>query len=77
VDPITLLATASAIWSGIKKASEFAKEAEGIWNQLGKYCSVADELEQVIQKEKANPKKPKLFGKLNPTNDVQEAFNAV
>jgi hypothetical protein len=76
VDPITLLATASAIWSGIKKASEFAKEAEGIWNQLGKYCSVADELEQVIQKEKANPKKPKLFAKLNPTNDVQEAFNA-
>jgi hypothetical protein len=76
MDPITLLATASAIWSGIKKASEFAAEAEGIWGQLSKYCGVADQLEQVIQEEKANPKKPKLFAKLNPSNDVQEAFNA-
>jgi hypothetical protein len=75
MDPITLLATASAIWSGIKKASEFAAEAEGIWGQLSKYCGVADQLEQVIQEEKANPKKPKLFAKLNPSNDVQEAFN--
>jgi hypothetical protein len=63
MDPITLLATASAIWSGIKKASEFAAEAEGIWGQLSKYCGVADQLEQVIQEEKANPKKPKLFAK--------------
>jgi hypothetical protein len=76
MDPITLLATASAIWSGIKKASEFAAEAEGIWGQLSKYCGVADQLEQVIQEEKLNPKKPKLFAKLNPSNDVQEAFNA-
>jgi hypothetical protein len=65
MDPITLLATASAIWSGLKKASEFAAEAEGIWGQLSKYCGVADQLEQVIQEEKANPKKPKLFAKLN------------
>jgi hypothetical protein len=76
VDPITLLATASAIWSGIKKASEFAAEAEGIWGQLSKYCGVADQLEQVIQEEKTKSKKPKLFAKLNPSNDVQEAFNA-
>jgi hypothetical protein len=76
MDPITLLATASAIWSGIKKASEFAAEAEGVWGQLSKYCGVADQLEQVIQEEKLRPKKPKLFAKLNPSNDVQEAFNA-
>jgi hypothetical protein len=67
--------TASAIWSGIKKASEFAAEAEGIWGQLSKYCGVADQLEQVIQEEKANPKKPKLFAKQTAGNDVQEAFN--
>lgn len=28
MDLITLLATASAVWSGTKKASEFAAEAE-------------------------------------------------
>jgi hypothetical protein len=75
VDPITLLATASAIWSGLKKASEFAQEAEGIWGQLSKYCGVADQLEQVIQKEKNKPKKLKLFQSLTPENDTQEAFN--
>jgi hypothetical protein len=75
VDPITLLATASAIWSGLKKASEFAQEAEGVWSQLSKYCGVADQLEQVIQKEKNKPKKVKLFKSLDSTNDTQEAFN--
>jgi hypothetical protein len=75
MDPITLLATASAIWSGLKKASEFAQEAEGVWGQLSKYCGVADQLEQVIQKEKNKPKKLKLFQSLTPGNDTQEAFN--
>lgn len=76
MDPITLLATASAIWSGIKKASEFAQEAEGIFGQLSKYCGVADQLEQAIQKEKNTPKKPKLFGSTEEGNDTQNAFNA-
>ena len=76
MDPITLLATASAIWSGIKKASEFAAEAEGVWSQLSKYCGVADQLEQCIQEEKTKSKKPKLFAKQTAGNDVQEAFNA-
>jgi len=76
MDPITLLATASAIWSGIKKASEFAAEAEGVWGQLSKYCGVADQLEQVIQTEKNKPKKPKLFGDTEQGNDTADAFNA-
>ena len=76
MDPITLLATASAIWSGIKKASEFAAEAEGVWGQLSKYCGVADQLEQAIQKEKNKPKKPSLFGALEFGDDTKEAFNA-
>ena len=76
MDPITLLATASAIWSGIKKASEFAAEAEGVWSQLSKYCGVADQLEQCIQEEKNKPKKAKLFQKLDFSSDTQEAFNA-
>jgi len=76
MDPITLLATASAIWSGIKKASEFAAEAEGVFGQLSKYCGVADQLEQAIQKEKNTPKKPKLFGDTDEGSDTANAFNA-
>jgi hypothetical protein len=76
MDPITILAACSAVWSGIKKASEFANEAEGVWSQLSKYVGLADKLEQCIQEEKNKPKKLKLFGKLEFGNDTQEAFNA-
>ena len=76
MDPITLLAAASAVWSGIKKASEFAQEAEGVWSQLSKYVGYADQLEQHITEAKNKPQKPKLFGKLEFGNDTQEAFNA-
>jgi hypothetical protein len=76
MDPITLLAAASAIWNGIKKASEFAQEAEGVWSQLSKYAGLADQLEQHITTAKNKPQKPKLFGKLDLNNDTQEAFNA-
>jgi hypothetical protein len=76
MDPITLLAAASAVWNGIKKASEFAQEAEGVWSQLSKYVGLADQLEQHITDAKNKPQKPKLFGKLEFGNDTQEAFNA-
>jgi hypothetical protein len=75
IDPITLLAAASAVWSGIKKASEFAQEAEGVWSQLSKYAGLADQLEQHITTAKNKPQKPKLFGKLDFSSDTQEAFN--
>ena len=75
MDPITLLAAASAVWNGIKKASEFAQEAEGVWSQLSKYAGLADQLEQHITTAKNKPQKPKLFGKLDLNKDTQEAFN--
>jgi hypothetical protein len=73
--PNNPLAAASAIWNGIKKASEFAQEAEGVWSQLSKYAGLADQLEQHITTAKNKPQKPKLFGKLDLNNDTQEAFN--
>jgi hypothetical protein len=75
VDPITILAACTAVWNGIKKASEFAQEAEGVWSQLSKYAGLADQLEQHITTAKNKPQKPKLFGNLDFSNDTQEAFN--
>jgi hypothetical protein len=75
MDPITILAACTAVWNGIKKASEFAQEAEGVWSQLSKYAGLADQLEQHITTAKNKPQKPKLFGKLEFGNDTQEAFN--
>jgi hypothetical protein len=75
MDPITILAACTAVWNGIKKASEFAQEAEGVWGQLSKYAGLADQLEQHITTAKNKPQKPKLFGKLEFGNDTQKAFN--
>ena len=76
MDPITILAACTAVWNGIKQASEFAQEAEGVWGQLSKYVGLADQLEQHINEAKNKPQKPSLFGKLEFGNDTQEAFNA-
>jgi hypothetical protein len=53
--PNNTLAAASAVWNGIKKASEFAQEAEGVWSQLSKYVGYADQLEQHITDAKNKP----------------------
>ena len=76
MDPITLLAAASAVWNGIKKASEFAQEAEGVWSQLSKYVGLADQLEQHIQQEEKKASKPPIFKKLKFGDDTKEAFDA-
>jgi hypothetical protein len=75
MDPITILAACSAIWSGIKSASDMAGEVEGVWGQLSKFVGLADQLEQHIQDSKNKPQKPKLFKKLEFGNETQEAFN--
>ena len=75
MDPITILAACTAVWNGIKQASEFAQEAEGVWGQLSKYVGLADQLEQHITDAKNKPQKPTIFGKLEFGNDTQEAFN--
>jgi hypothetical protein len=75
MDPITILAACSAVWNGLKQASEFVGEAEGVWSQLSKYAGLADQLEQHITTAKNKPQKPTLFGKLEFGNDTQEAFD--
>ena len=72
MDPITALATISAIWGGIKKAVEVGREVSDVWSQLSAWAQAADVLEQVSDK----PKKPPLFKKLDFSNDTKQAFDA-
>jgi hypothetical protein len=62
MDPITLLAAASAVWNGIKKASEFAQEAEGVWsvNFLNMSGLTQISLSNTLQTAKNKPQKPKV-----------------
>jgi len=47
LDPVTLLATATTVFNGIKKAVQLGREAQDIFGQLGKWAgTVADLTEQ-------------------------------
>jgi len=72
VDPITALATISAIWGGIKKAVAVGREVQDVFGQLSQWAQAADILEQAAEK----PKKPPLFKKLDFSNDTKQAFDS-
>jgi DNA-binding FrmR family transcriptional regulator len=72
MDPVTLFATATALWSGVKKAVEFGREAQDILGQLSQWAQAVDNFDHAVQQEKKNPA---LFKKLKPSNATAEAFD--
>ena len=56
IDPITALATATAVFNGIKQAVEFGREAEDIFGQLGKWAGAVADVQEWIKGE--GEKKP-------------------
>ena len=73
MDPITALATISAVWGGIKKAVEVGREVQDVFGQLSQWAQAADVLEQAAEKK---PRKLPLFKKLNFGDDTKQAFDA-
>ena len=73
MDPITALATISAVWGGIKKAVEVGREVQDVFGQLSQWAQAADVLEQAAEQK---PKKPPLFKKLTFGDDTKQAFDA-
>lgn len=73
MDPVTLLATATAIFNGVKKAVEIGREAQDILGQLSEWAGVVGQLEEYLGKEQA---KPSIFKKISfSQSDTKEAFN--
>ena len=73
MDPITALATISAVWGGIKKAVEVGREVQDVFGQLSQWAQAADVLEQAAEQQ---PKKPPIFKKLSFGDDTKQAFDA-
>jgi hypothetical protein len=75
LDPVTLLATATTVFNGLKKAVELGRQAEDVFGQLGKWASAVSDLQEWINIEAT--KKPPLFKKLVFTKSATaEAFDA-
>ena len=77
LDPVTLLATATAVFNGLKKAVEVGREAEDVFGQLGKWAGAVADLQEWIRTEEENANKPPpLFKKLVFTKSATaEAFD--
>lgn len=78
LDPVSLLATATAVFNGLKAAVEVGREAEDIFGQLGKWAGAVADLQEWIRTEEENANKPPpLFKKLVfAKSATAEAFDA-
>lgn len=77
LDPVSLLATATAVFNGLKAAVAVGREAEDVFSQLGKWAgAVADLQEWIRTEEESANKPPPLFKKLVFTKSATaEAFD--
>lgn len=74
IDPITALATATAVFNGLKQAVAVGREAQDIFSQLGKWAGAVADVQEWINGEGA--KKPSIFKKLTfEKSATAEAFD--
>ena len=78
LDPVSLLATATAVFNGLKAAVEVGREAEDVFSQLGKWAGAVADLQEWMRTEEENANKPPpLFTKLVfKQSATAEAFDA-
>ena len=74
MDPITLLAAASAAFNGVKKLVEHGREIEEVFSQLGKWATATSDLQEWCKQQDT---KPSIFKKLSFKNDTAAAMDAV
>lgn len=74
MDPITLMATVTATYNGVKKAVAMGREVHDVVRQLGKWAEAADKMYSYINKESART--PGLFESIKfDKSETQEALN--
>jgi hypothetical protein len=78
MDPVTLLAAASAAFNGIKNAVAIGKEVEGVFQQLTKWADAAGQLQELINNNRGDQGQRKLglFEKIGfKQSETSEAFD--
>jgi hypothetical protein len=69
MDPITALAAATAIWSGIKATVDAGREVQDVFGQLGTWAEQAHHVYEGLNSKESKSFKPKV------RNDTKEAFD--
>jgi hypothetical protein len=76
MDPVTILAAATAAYNGVKKAVELGREVSDIYGQLGQWAGHIGDLKTCIEGIEKDNDKPKLFKALTfEKSETAEAFD--
>jgi len=74
MDPITLMAAASAAFKGVQTLVEHGREVEDVFAQLSKWAAYTSDLKAWCQAEEA---KPSIFKKLSFKDSTEEALSTM
>jgi hypothetical protein len=75
MDPITIMAAATAAFNGVKKAVELGREVSDIYSQLSTWAGHVGDFHRAVAEMEIN-KKPGLFDKITfAKSDTAEAFD--
>ena len=74
MDPITLMAAASAAFNGVKQLIDHGKDIEDVFGQLSKWASYTSDLQEWCRQEET---KPSIFKTLSFGDDTSEALNVM
>ena len=74
MDPITLMAAASAAFNGVKQLIDHGKDIEDVFGQLSKWASYTSDLQEWCRQEET---KPSIFKTLSFGDDTSEALNVI
>ena len=73
MDPITALAAATAIWSGINTTVDAGREVQDVFGQLGAWAEQANKVYEVINHKEG---KPSIFSIIKyEKSETKEAFD--
>jgi hypothetical protein len=74
MDPITIMAAATAAFNGVKKAVELGREIQDVYTQLGEWAGHVSDFHHAVESQKL--KKPGIFDKISfAKSDTAEAFD--
>ena len=74
MDPITIMAAATAAFNGVKKAVELGREIQDIYSQLGEWAGHVSDFHHAVAEKQL--KKPGIFDKITfAKSETAEAFD--
>lgn len=76
MDPITIIAAATAAFNGVKKAVELGREVQDVYSQLSEWAGHVGDFHKAVAAMEMRGRKPGLFDRISfAKSETAEAFD--